>query len=343
MPDILFHGGIEKDQIFHQPLLGSHFDGSHQASIVKHVHTIDCAFDGQNVIQPFAPLHTAFPLFEVVPVKGEEFVPLRQLFVAPLAHVHPGAESVHDDVTDRGVHKLADPKYVAPYCFKQPELKPHILHRPVGVALGQLDRGGMLQQLCDPLESRNVWQKGHGAVQRIGEVLLRPLGRFAQVTDEAIEFGEITVDHFLIGSFHRSCPISVSGSARLKPELFCKISPIRELPTLNAVLRVNPQGHDRFKVGLDGGVEVNGLLANLHGVQETAERLGHEKIFLIGDLTDVFGDFVMPSFRLTGRFIFFPSVVRLGGCLRLGSRVGGFIDCRGWLFLLRWIVSAQCE
>ena len=136
--DKFFHGGVVKDHVLHQPLLGDQFGVLYKVCtvdtipvIIAHtqVNTIDRAFDSQAPNQPLA-LHTAFPLFEVVPVEGEVLVPFRQLFVAPLAHVQPGGEPVHDDVADRGVHQLANQTDVASCSFKQPELKPDILNRP---------------------------------------------------------------------------------------------------------------------------------------------------------------------------------------------------------------------
>ena len=323
--DILLHRGVVKDQVLHQPLPWDPFGVLDKFARRPFRFTVDHAFDRHGGHQPFA-LHAAFPLLEVVPVEGEEFVPLHQMFVAPLAQVQPGSESVHDDVPTRGVHQLANQPNVVSCYLEQPELKPHILHRPVGVAPGKLDRGRMPKNLGKSLQIGQVRHMEIGAVlERIREILLQPLGCLAQVAEQAVELGEIPVDHLPVGSLRGRNRLStakaVSGRAFSHTNLVGKVSRMKDL--CNRVCPIwffrdsapwgNPQVDDGFNVRLDGGVEVNGLLADLLGVQETVERLGHEKVVVIGrDFANVIVDVVTPPFRFAGGLVLGQGAIRHG-------------------------------
>ena len=79
------------------------------------------------------------------------------------------------------------------------------------------------------------------------------------------------------------------------------------------MFRINPLIDDGFNVRLDGGVEIDRLLADLHGVKETAERFGHVKVVVIGrDFADVIIDVVTPPLRLTGGLVLGKGAIRHG-------------------------------
>ena len=273
----------------------------------------DHTFDRHDGHQPL-DLHAAFPLLEEALIEGEEFVPLCQLLVAPLARMQPGGEAIHGNVAKRNVHQLANQRRVTPGSFEQPELKPDILHSLIGIPESQPGFGRDVQHLNDAFHRAQVGQFRVESVLEVTlEHVLRPLARLAQIADQAIELGEVLIKHFPVAAFERGFLSSENPIDPTQPKLFSKISNVDGAPPLYPVSGKHFLFQDRLQLTLNDRILIDRFFPLFLSIQKCAEWLGHEIVFLIGRrLADIIVDVVAPPLRLALCLVFGQGAVRHG-------------------------------
>ena len=135
------------------------------------------------------------------------------------------------------MHQLANQRRVTPRSFEQPELKPDVLHRLIGIPESQPGFGRAVQHLNDTFHRAQVGQlRVESTLESNREQMLRPPARLAQIAEQFIELGEVLIKHFPVGAFQRGILSSENSIDPTQPKLFSKISNMDGTPPLYPVI-----------------------------------------------------------------------------------------------------------